>query len=114
MLPMLKYILFFIPAFAILTNVNYYQIKNIAPYPRAILLYTLVMIPAFFIANFGINYIFNTGYREVQNIWHMNIYLWVANFVNIAVFSLIWFGEIPTLRTLIATVLVIIAIMLIV
>ena len=111
---MLRYILYFIPMFAILTNVNYYQVKNIASNPRAILLYTLIMIPAFFIANFGINYIFNTGYRDIGNIWHLNIYLWVANFVNIAVLSYLWFGEIPTLRTAIAAVLVIIAILLIV
>ncbi len=111
---MLRYILYFIPAFAILTNVNYYQVKNIATNPRAIFLYTVLMIPAFFIANFGINYTFNTGYKEIGNIWHLNIYLWVANFMNIAVFSYFWFGEIPTLRTAIAALLVIIAILLIV
>ncbi len=111
---MIRYILYFIPVFAILTNINYYQVKNIPASPRAIFLYSLLMIPAFFIANFGINYTFNTGYKAIENIWQLNIYLWIANFINIVVFSYFWFGEVPTLKTALAAILVIIAILLVV
>lgn len=110
---MLKYILMFLPVFLILTSINFYQIKNIAPNPKAILIYTLLLLPAIFVANFGINYVFNTGFREIQSIWHLMIYLWTANFISIAVLSYFWFASVPDLRTLIAAVLVIIAIILV-
>jgi hypothetical protein len=108
-----KIILYFLPLFAILTNVNYYQVKNLPPNPKVLFFYSLLMIPAFFIANYGINYIFNISYREINNIWHVNIYLWIANFLNVAFFSFVWFQELPTLKTLAAAILVIIAILLI-
>ncbi len=110
---MLKYILYFLPLFAILTSVNFYQIKHIPPTPRAIFFYTLLLLPAIFIANVGINYVFNTGYRHIQSIWHLTIYLWVANFINTFVLSYFFFQAIPDWRTLTAAVLVIIAILLI-
>ena len=110
---MLKYILMFLPIFLILTSVNFYQVKNIPPSPKAILAYTFFLLPAIFIANFGINYVFNTGYREIQSIWHLTIYLWTANFISIAVLSYLWFSAVPDWRTLMAAVLVIIAIILI-
>lgn len=108
-----KIILYFLPLYAILTNVNYYQVKNIPPNPKVLFFYSLLMIPAFFISNYGINYVFNISYREINNIWHINIYLWIANFLSVAFFSYVWFQELPTLKTLAAAVLVIIAILLI-
>jgi len=110
----LRFIIYALPIFALLTNVNYYQVKNIPPQMKSIFFYCLAMIPAFFLANLGINYLFNMGYRQLNNIWHLNIYLWIANFINIAVFSYVWFQEIPDLKTLLAAILVIIAILLIV
>ncbi|NLX90011.1 MAG: hypothetical protein GXZ07_00190 [Firmicutes bacterium] len=111
---MLRFIIFALPFFAILTNVNYYQVKYIPPEWKPVLLYCLAMVPAFFLANLGINYLFNIGYRQIHNVWHLNIYFWIANFINIAVFSYIWFQELPSLKTFIAAILVIIAILLIV
>lgn len=110
---MLKYILMFLPAFLILTSVNFYQIKNVLPQPRAILIYTLMLLPAIYLANFGINYVFNTGYREIQSIWLLVIYLWTANFIAVVVLSYFWFAAVPDWRTLIAALLVIIALILV-
>lgn len=109
---MIKYILYFLPLFVLLTSINFYQIKHIPPHPRAIFTYTLLLLPAIFVANFGINYVFNTGFRQTQSIWHLTIYLWSANFISIAVLSYFFFGAVPDWRTLAAVLLVIIAILL--
>lgn len=110
---MFKYILYFLPVFLILTSVNFYQVRHIPPNAKAILIYTALLFPAIFIANFGINYIFNTGFREIQSIWHLTIYLWTANFISVVVLSYFWFAAVPDWRTLTAAILVIIALILV-
>ncbi len=110
---MAKYVLLFFPFFTLMLSTNYYQIKFIPIGLKSIVLYTLCVIPIIFIANVGINYTFNLGYHEINNIWKVNIFLWIASFLNVVILSYLWFGEVPGIKTLIAGVLVVIAILLV-
>ena len=110
---MVKYVLLFFPFFSLLICMNYYQVKYVSPNFKSIAIYTLMVIPVLFVANVGINYYFNQGYSELNNIWRINIYIWTANFFNVVIMSYLWFGELPNLRTLLAGILVVIAIVLI-